>query len=910
MPLALARTDVPPDKRHPLDPIFAPRSVAVIGASEEAGGAGRTVLLNLISSPFGGTVFPVNSERHSVLGVKAYPNIAAVPDPVDMAVVVTPASTVPGIMRECAEAGVRGAIVLSGGFKECGEVGAELERQVVEAAGRGRIRLIGPNCIGVMRPTIGLNAAFVSAMPRAGDVAFISQSGALGAAVLDWSLRENIGFSAFISIGSMAEVDWGDLIYYFGYDGRTHSILIHMETIGDARSFLSAAREVALTKPIIVMKAGRAEAAGRAAASHTGSLTGSDDVLDAAFRRCGVLRVNSLSDLFYMAEVLAKQPRPKGPRLAVVTNSGGAGVIATDALIAGGGALAELSPQTVEALNEILPPHWSRRNPIDILGDAEAERYAKVVEIAANDPNSDGLLTILTPQAMTDPARTAERLQPFAKIRGKPMLASWMGGAGVESGAAILNRADIPTFPYPDMAAHMFNTMWRYSYNLHSIYETPSLPADFDNGAPDRAQAREIVEGARRQGRTILAEADSKRILTAYGIPVTEARVAADEETAVRLAEEIGYPVVLKIHSETIAHKSDVGGVRLDLCDAQAVRGAYRAIVSAVRERVGDGESGVTVQPMIRGDGWELIVGSSIDPQFGPVLLFGLGGRNVEVFRDRVLALPPLNTTLARRMMEQTRVYQAMQADHGGKAVNVGALEDLMVRFSQLVVEQRWIKEIDVNPLLVSPEQLIALDARIILHAPEATEDQLPRLAIRPYPIQYSGTWEARDGTTVAIRALRPEDEPLMVAFHQTLSEETVYLRYFHMIGLSQRTSHERLIRVCFVDYDREMVLVADRKNPETGAHEILGVGRLTKLRAANEAEFAVLITDRFQGKGLGTELLSRLLQVGRDERLARISGEILPENYGMQSVCRRLGFRLQRPPENPTVVKAEIDLL
>ena len=461
-------------RSQPLDAFFAPKSVAVIGATENAGTVGRTIVKNLVASPFGGTVYPVNPKRPSVLGIKAYKSMAEIPEQVDLAVVVTPAGSVPGIIRECAEEGTKAAIVISAGFKEIGPVGMELERQVLEEARRGNMRIIGPNCLGVMSPLSGLNATFAAAIARPGNVGFLSQSGALCTAVLDWSLQEMVGFSAFVSLGSMLDVGWGDLIYYLGNDPRTRSIVIYMESIGDARAFLSAAREVALTKPIIVIKAGRTAAAAKAAASHTGALAGSDGVLEAAFRRSGVLRVNSIADLFYMAEVLSKQPNPKGPRLAILTNAGGPGVLATDSLVAGDGELAELSEETLRALDPVLPSVWSHANPVDIIGDAPPERYAKAVEIVSKDPNSDGLLVILTPQAMTDPTQTAEHLKPYAKLEGKPILASWMGGADVAAGEQILNRCGIPTFTYPDTAVRAFNYMWKYSYNLRGLYETPS----------------------------------------------------------------------------------------------------------------------------------------------------------------------------------------------------------------------------------------------------------------------------------------------------------------------------------------------------------------------------------------------------------------------------------------------------
>ncbi|PMB35437.1 acetyl CoA synthetase subunit alpha [Fischerella thermalis BR2B] len=902
--------DILRSEHQPLDAIFAPKSIAVIGASQREGSVGRTVLWNLISHPFGGTVFPVNPKHHSVLGIKTYPNIAAVPEPVDLAIVITPASTVPGVIGECVDAGVKGAIVLSAGFKEIGTTGAELEQQVLQQVRRGKMRLIGPNCLGVMNPHTGLNATFAHGMALPGKVGFISQSGALCTAILDWSFRENVGFSAFISIGSMLDVGWGDLIYYLGDDPHTESIVIYMESIGDARSFLSAAREVALTKPIIVIKAGRTAAAAKAAASHTGALAGSDAVFDAALRRCGVLRVKSISELFDMAEVLAKQPRPKGPRLTIVTNAGGPGVLATDALITDGGELAELSPETYAALNELLPPQWSHNNPIDILGDADPMRYAKALEIVAKDPNSDGLLVILTPQAMTDPTQSAYKVKSLARI-GKPILASWMGDADVEAGAEILNQASIPTFPFPDTAAHVFNYMWRYNYNLRALYETPVLPEGVDTS--DRTIAKTIIQTARETGRTLLTEVESKQILAAYGIPTVTTQVATSAAEAVRLAEEIGYPVVLKVYSKTITHKTDVDGVHLNLRDAKAVREAYDAIALSVSTKVGANHfAGVTVQPMVNlKNSYELILGSSIDAQFGPVLLFGTGGQLVEVFQDRALGLPPLNTTLARRMMEQTRIYKALQGVRGRKAVNLEALEQLLVRFSQVVVEQRLIKEIDINPLLVKAEgidenSLVALDARIVLHDLDITEAQLPKLAIRPYPTQYVSSWTTRNGMQVTIRPIRPEDEPLMIKLHHTLSEESVFFRYFHLIKLSQRIAHERLTRLCFLDYDREMALVVDYENPETGEHEVLAVGRLSKLHGTSEAEFAILVSDRYQCQGLGTELLKRLLEVGRDEQLRLISAEILTENSAMQRVCEKLGFRIY-PTVDASVVRAEI---
>jgi acetyltransferase len=894
---------------HQLDAIFSPKTIAVIGASEKEDSVGRTLLWNLISNPFGGTVFPVNPKRNSILGIKAYPNITVVPESVDLAVIATPAATVKSVISECINAGVKGAIVLSAGFKEIGSSGVELEKQILEQINQSQMRLIGPNCLGVMNPHTGLNATFAGSMAQPGKVGFISQSGALCTAILDWSFQENVGFSSFISIGSMLDVGWGDLIYYLGDDPNTESIVIYMESIGDARSFLSAAREVALTKPIIVIKAGRTEAAAQAAASHTGALAGSDAVFDAALRRCGVLRVNRISELFDMAEVLAKQPRPKGKRLTIITNAGGPGVLATDALISDGGELAQLSPQTHDALNQILPPSGNHSNPIDLLGDADPTRYAKALEITAKDPNTDGLLVILTPQAMTNPTQTANLLSAYAQT-GKPILASWMGDINVKAGASILNQASIPTFPYPDTAARVFNYMWRYSYNLRGLYETPVL-ADQGVNVSERMFVETIIQKARQAGRSLLTEVESKQILAAYGIPTVETRLAETVEEAIQQADQIGYPVVLKLYSHTITHKTDVGGVHLNLCCGDAVREAYNAVKNSVTSKVGASHfGGVTIQPMVDlKNSYELILGSSIDPQFGPVLLFGTGGQLVEVFEDRALGLPPLNTTLARRMMEQTKIYKALQGVRGRASVDLEALEQLLVRFSQLVVEQPWIKEIDINPLLAKPDNqtLIALDGRIVLHDLHTKQAQLPKPAIRPYPVQYVSAWTMRNGKKVTIRPIRPEDEPLMIQFHQTLSEESVYFRYFHLIKLSQRIAHERLTRLCFIDYDREMALVADYHNPETGRHEILGVGRLSKVHGKNEAEFAILISDYCQCQGLGTELLKQLLQVSKNENLTTINADILANNIGMQRVCEKLGFRISHTNDT-SVIKAEIE--
>src|SRR6202167_5892635 len=886
-----------------LDKMFVPDSVAVIGETARPGTVGRTVLSNLIESRFRSKVYAVNPNHSEVLGLKAYKSISHVPEQVDLALVVTPALTVAHVIGECADAGVKAAVVISAGFRERGPEGAALEHQIQQQLHRGAMRLIGPNCLGIMNPAIGLNATFAKGTPKAGNVAFLSQSGALLTAILDWSQREEVGFSAIVSTGSMLDVGWGDLIDYFGDDPQTHSILVYMESVGDARSFLSAAREVSLCKPIIVIKAGRSEAASRAAASHTGALTGSDEVLDAAFRRCGVLRVHNIADLFYMAETLSKQPLPRGPRLTIVTNAGGPAVLATDTLVANGGQLATLSEESSRSLDQFLPRHWSHNNPIDILGDADAERYAKALEIASKDPNSDGLLVILAPQGMTDPFEVAERLQPYAQASGKPLLASWMGGMSVASGERVLNTAGISTFSFPDTAARAFTYMWRYSYNLRGLYETPTLVESLASEGASQSRAAEVIDKARSRGRVLLTEFESKQILSYYGIPTVETRTAKNEDEAVKHASEIGYPVVLKVVSETITHKTDVGGVRLNLLDEQSVRSAFRGIKSSVTEKAGlEQFLGVTVQPMVRIEGYELILGSSVDPQFGPVILFGSGGQFVEVYRDHAVALPPLNSTLAQRLMEQTHIFKALKGVRARQPVDLVALENLLVRFSQLVVEQPWIAEIDLNPLLASPEGLLALDARVLLHDPSLRPDQLPKPAIRPYPSQYVSQFTTKDGAEVTLRPIRPEDEPLMSKFHETLSDDSVYMRYFSSLSLSSRVAHERLVRICFVDYDRVMALVVDHKDEVTGQHRILGIGRLIKLHTKNEAEIAILVSDQFQKQGLGIELLRRTVQIARDEKLSSISAEMLRDNVTVQRVFKKVGFRLRLVADSSSI--------
>ncbi|MBL9137501.1 MAG: bifunctional acetate--CoA ligase family protein/GNAT family N-acetyltransferase [Verrucomicrobiales bacterium] len=890
-----------------LEAVFAPRSIAVIGATERPGSVGRSVLQNL--APFPGTVSAINPNRLTVLGRRCYPNLAALDERPDLAVVITPAPTVPGIIEECAAVGVRAALILSAGFKETGPAGAQLEARILEVARRTRLRVIGPNSFGVMVPSLKFNGTLAGAVARPGSVAFLSQSGALCSSVLDWSHRENVGFSGVVSIGSMLDVGWGDLIYHFGDDTHTRSIVLYMETVGDARSFLSAAREVALSKPVIVIKVGRTEAAAMAAASHTGALADSDEVLDAAFRRVGVLRVDTIAELFDMAEALAKQPRPGGPRLAIVTNAGGPGALAADMLASQGGVMAGISDETFQVLNQLLPAAWSRGNPIDVLGEATPEMYARTVEAVAADDRNDGVVAVLTPQPMTDVLGTAEALKRIVLPPHKPVLASWMGGASVEDAKRLLNEAGFPTPDYPDAAAASFCRMWRHGYHLKSLYETPSAVAEREGGDADRSKAAEVIERVRAADRTLLTEVESKELLAAYGIPVSATQIALSETEAVKIANRLGYPVVLKLYSHTLTHKTEVGGVQLNLRNPIAVREAWRSIESHVAERAHpDDFLGVTVQPMVVHNGHELILGSSLDMQFGPVLLFGTGGQWVDVFRDRALGLPPLTATLALRMMEETKVFAALRDARGRKAIDVAALQALLVRFSYLVVEHPQIAEIDINPLIVAAGTQVAVDARVVLHPPDLDLATLPRPAIRPYPNQYVTRRTLADGTPVVIRPIHPEDEPRMVEFHKTLSDRSVYNRYFVPLKLSERIAHDRLVRVCFSDYDREIPLVTEWRPSEGETPQIIGIGRLSKEHLRNEGEFALIISDAWQGRGLGRQLLELLIQVSRVEKLSRLFGHILVGNREMQHVCKKLGFSLHHQSGDSECV-AELDL-
>lgn len=886
--------EIPP---HPLEPFFKPKSVAVIGATETPHSVGKTLMQNLIKGGFKGNLFPVNPKYSSLFDRKCFSSISEIPDPVDLAVVITPAKTVPKIIAECAAKQVPGAIIISAGFKEIGAPGKDLEDAVIHNARLGNIRLVGPNCLGIMNPVANFNATFASSMALKGNVAFVSQSGALCTAVLDWSLREKIGFSAFVSIGSMADINWGDLIDYLGRDPETRSILMYMESVGDAKNFLSAAKEVALNKPIIVIKAGRTEAAAHAAASHTGSLAGSDDVFDAAMRRVGVLRVDEIGDLFNMAEVLGKQPIPHGPRLTIVTNAGGPAVLATDAVSHFGAKMTRLNEKTLHALDEFLPPAWSGGNPIDLLGDAGPDRYAKAIQVISKDPDTDGILVVLTPQDMTDPTATAKEIVPFASALDKPILASWMGGGVVQEGCGILNDANIPTFEYPDTASKTFASMWHQSQALEALYETPEIRQEV-GVVKDRIEKTEaIIQKALEEGRELLTEEESKRILEAYEIPTVQTLLAESAEEAVKAAETIGYPAVLKLHSETITHKSDVGGVLLNLQDAESIRRGFDQIWKSVAKKKGKEHfQGVTVQKMIPLDGYELILGSSVDIQFGPVILFGTGGRLVEIYRDKALGLPPLNAVLAKKLMKRTKVYKALKGVRGRGSIDFMKLEKILINFSDLISNHLHISECDINPLLASENLIMALDARIVLSKAPACKP-----VIRPYPSQYIDECTLSGGEVVTIRPIRPEDEPRVIQFQGQLSEKTVRGRYFKDMSYEERTNHRRMIRICHSDYDREILLIALIDD------EIIAAARLKRIIPRNISDFKLVIIDRMQNRGLGTILLEKSIAIAKQEGIDRIETQIMQDNLAMKKMLKKAGFSFSPSRRNPDLINCSL---
>jgi acetyltransferase len=799
-------------RRSSLDSFFRPRTVAVFGTGAKTGSLVDVLIRNLMENPFGGTVYPIDPAQPSVQGVEYFPTLASVPEKVELAVIASPAASAPSLVRDCVEHGVAAAI-LTADFAELGAEGRKLEDEVRGLA-RGKMRIVGPNSLGILHPPSNLNASFAASTAPRGRVALLSQSGAICTAILDWARQAHVGFSSFVSVGSMLDVDFADLIDYFADDPDTRSIVLYMESIGDVRKFLSAARSISRTKHVIVVKAGRHEA-------------GADAVFDAAFRRAGVLRVATIPDLFDMAEILAMQPPPRGPSLAIITNAGGPGVMAVDALMLGEGQLASLHSETLAALNASLPSFWSHANPIDILGDAPPQRYRLAVEACGKDPNVQGILVLLTPQAMTDPTETARQIQSFARLPNKPLLACWMGGESVRDGIGLLNKAGIPTFNAPEPAIRAFLHMVQYRRNQELLYETPeALP---ENDSPDTPRVRHIFNQVRASGRTLLNEVESKEVLGAYGVQVTTA---------------------------------------------------------LVRER-----------------DYELIISSSIDRQFGPVISFGSSGILAEIFEDRALGLPPLNRTLARRLMERTKIYEALRGVRGKRTVNFEALETLLVHFSQLLVEFQEIQEVVLNPVLATPERVIVLNARLLLCPADRPTSQYPRLAIHPYPNRYIAPFRLRDGREAIVRPIRPEDEPLIIALHAAHSEHTIRMRFFSMV---KTLSRESLIRLCHLDYDREMALTAVLH--EDGEPRLLGISRYYLNTETGTAEFALVVRDAYQRQGLGRHLMERLIDIARERGVQRLVGEVLAENAPMLHLMQSLGCSPPAIVEN-NVMRVELEL-
>jgi acetyltransferase len=888
-----------------LDKIFNPKSVAIIGASDEEGSVGHAIVKNFTQLGYAGKVYFVNIRKPEILGVKTYQTVGQIPEPVDLAVIATPAKTVPDVVEQCGKAGIKGAIIVSAGFKETGPEGKALEDKILEIKKTYGLRIIGPNCIGIIRPRINLNATFVDKVPKPGNVAFISQSGALGSAILDWAVHENIGFSNFVSVGSMIDVDFGDLIDYFGTDPQTKSILMYVEGITEARKFMSAARHFARTKPIIVVKAGKFSESAKAAASHTGSLSGEDDIYDAAFKRAGIVRVEEIDDLFNAAEVLGTQPLPRGPRLAVITNAGGPGVMATDALIAKGGKLAKLSKKTMEVLNSILPNFWSRGNPIDILGDAKADRYTAAVEACLNDENVDGILIIFTQQAVGEPIEIAKAIVELVKnkiYQNKTILTSFMGYGAVQEANGIFNANNIPTYSTPEQAIKTYMYMYQYERNLELIYETPEeLPVD---AAPKRPLMA-ILRNAAMEGRELLTEDEAKRLLKYYNFPVVNTEVATTADEAVAFARQIGYPVVLKILSPQIVHKTEAGGVILDIHADVEVRQAFDMIVQ--RAKAYDANAhiiGVTVQPMIARKGCEVIIGGKTDPLFGPGILFGMGGVGVELFKDYSIGLPPLNTTLIRRIMEETKVYQLLKGYRNVPPANLKLLEETMLLFSQLLIDFPQIKEIDINPLLINEKEAFILDARITVDKERVFRKFEPHehMVISPYPKKYETLWALKNGREVLLRPIKPEDEPLWLEMFQSFSDESIRYRFFQIL---KDTPHEVRVRYCNIDYDREIAIVAELT--EEDRKRILGVGRLSIEPGGKSGELAFIIGDQWQGLGLGTKIVDYTIEIAKEMGIETIYAIMLPDNYRALNLTKKMGFKLEYLDDG--TVKGILDL-
>jgi acetyltransferase len=890
---------------HKLDAIFKPQRIALIGVTTNPNSVGGKVLSNLVGGGFSGVVYPVNPDTEAVLGIHCFPDIKSLPKTPDLGVICTAAPQVPRLVRQCGEAGILGLIIMSAGFKETGAEGKALEEQIqMEASRFPGMRIIGPNCLGIIVPGSKLNVSFASGMPRAGHVAFISQSGALCTSVLDWALEGKIGFSYFVSIGNTLDVDFGDLIDYFGEDESTRSIILYIESITRARKFMTAARAFARTKPILAYKAGRFPESAQVAASHTGAMASEDAVYDAAFQRIGLVRVFDIGEIFDCAELIGRNKIPSGPRLGIITNAGGPGVMATDALIAAHGVLAKLSPETMMKLNESLPSSWSHGNPVDVLGDANSKRLEKATQIVLEDSGVDAVLIILTPQAMTNPTAAAKAIGKLAEGTAKPILAAWLGGQSMREGIQVLIDKGIAAYMTPEQAIRAFMALVDYARNLQTLYETPKdVPLRFPI---DRQKLRSWFVSDDFAESGIVSENASKGLLEAYGIATTKPHPATSVDEAVSTAGEIGYPVVLKINSPDITHKSDIGGVALNLEDETMVRIAFERMLTGARAKLPSARiEGVTVQRMVRAkESVELIVGIKKDPAFGTVIMVGMGGIGAELLGERTLGFPPLNERLARRMLESLKIWPLLLGYRGRPPMNLDKLIETLIRVSYLAADYPEIAELDINPLLVTPGDVLALDARIIVDQNLVGRDieQYSHLALRPYPEKYVKMVELKDGTQVVLRPIKPEDEPMWLVMLASCSKETIYSRFRYFF---QWSTHEVATKYCYIDYDREIAIVAEIT--EGGARKLLGVGRLIADPDHESVEYAILIIDAWQNKELGSTLTDYCMEIAQRWNLKRIVAQTTTDNRAMISVFEKRGFKITYGSDSTVEVVKEI---
>ncbi|MCP4380476.1 MAG: bifunctional acetate--CoA ligase family protein/GNAT family N-acetyltransferase [Hyphomicrobiales bacterium] len=888
---------------HRLETLFNPRSIAVLGASENAKSVGGRVFRNLSGGDFDGQVIPVNPKYEEVGGRKCYPSVADVEGAIDLAVIATPAKVVPEIINQCGARRVGAALVLSAGFGEIGAAGKAVEKRLLDAARRAELPLVGPNCLGIMRPGIGLNATFLDTSAPPGPLALVSQSGALCTAIVDWATPHHLGFSTIVSLGNAVDTGFGDILDYLAGDAKSDAILLYVEGINDARAFMSGLRIAARSKPVIVLKAGRHDAGSKAASTHTGAMIGADDVFDAALERAGVVRAMTFGQLFAAAEILSQRRRARGNRLAIVTNGGGAGVLAADRAGDLGVAFASLEPQTIAKLDGLLPPYWSHGNPIDVLGDAGPDVYGAAVQACLTDKTVDGVLAMLTPQAMTDPESVALSLTAAAEThRTKPILACFMGEVRVARAREMISRKGIPDFTTPERAVEAFSYLADFRRNQELLLQTPG-PISDDRKMPDVEGARLVIEAVLSQGRTMLSDTESKAILSAFDIRCNPTREAETAAEALVVAETFGFPVAMKISSPDISHKSDVGGVHINIMGAADIRPAYDAMMAEVATARPDATlRGVTIEPMAKSsDPRSLLVGVKNDPVFGPVVSFGAGGTMTELLRDNAVALPPLNRVLAARLINRTRISQALDGFRNQKPVNRQAIEDVLLRISDMVCEIPHIQELDINPLFVDSDGAIAVDVRIEVRRPPTTPEPYAHMGIHPYPSKLVQKTQLPDGTELIIRPIRPEDAELEQAFVRGLSPEAKYYRFMQSI---EELTPEMLVRFTQIDYSREMALIAVVR--EGGKDRQVGVARYTIKPDGRSCEFAIVVDDDRRKQGIGSRLMKGLMEAARGRGLRSIEGEILAENHTMLKLMDSLGFSLRSDPDDQSLRLAE----